>query len=501
MKKIIISTALLLAMIFSLASCSFGGGLKTKSILVAENYEEPVSLKSAEKVTSLNGKTTDGGYYNLMRFNDEDNYYVYNLLTGNKVFGVSKEKSASISVSDVYFTVTITEDDETKTTLYDANGNVLASKDESVSASYLADDLFVFDDKVYRFDDETLAVTLVKTYGPFEKKVFDLYSNGAYYYNLRNENYIQTYDQSLNLISTWMLPFDVSQAKYDDVCFLSNGNYIVQVIETLPDSFEDFSYVEGGVKKLVTTFLVSPDGDYKTIDADYVIDELECVANDDYYNYLNAKKVRNIAIIKNFEDGRLGATERLVAISDSGKVTEMFTDLDEFGLPYYGYQVNKDVFCYETVTGSEYYVDAEGNVIGEVSGLSSSGSTEDFFVTDGVVYDYNLNKLFDLNEKGLEVSYVLNHTLILYNAEEKEYYLYTGANSTKLLDVDAITTAARNYYITKDGDTYTVYNDLGEKLFSTSDTSAPTVVISDSDAGYVLFSIRDGEDYIYYKAK
>lgn len=503
MKKIIISTALLLAMIFSLASCSFGGGLKTKSILVTENYEAPVTLKTSEKVTALNGKTLSGGdtsYYNLILFSNEDDYFVFNALTGQNVKTLDKDDEPDIILRDAYFTVAITDDDETTTTLYDANGNELASYDGEVAASRIANDLIVFDDKVYRVDYETLAVTLVKTYGPFEKRLDDLYSVGEYYYYAEDDGVVfEAYDLKLALVGSWTMPFDFENAEDYELYPLSNGNIIAQVIEALPDSFEEFSYLEDGRKMLVTTYLIETDGDYKKLKADYVIDDVEPSEDDDIFN---SKKVNNLAWITNFEDGRLGAASRLVAISDKGAVSELFTDLDELGEADDFYQINDKVFIYSTNNGNRYFIDAEGNIIGDVTGLISYSITESFFVCDGVSYDYNLNKLLDLDADGYEVYATLNNSVILYKAEEEEFYLYNGSAAPKLIDVESIATYGDSYYVTLDDDTYTVYNDLGEKLFSTSDTSMPRAIYTDYDNGYVIFAIRDSEgDYTYYKVK
>ena len=532
--KLLSLLAVLLAAVMALGSCGlFGGG----EVDVEDLFDEKAVYKTtslpttATEVSALAGKSNSNYYYNesdLLLFTELDGLYthytVYNAATGTAVLDLTNSSEVTYRVQicelydvnrDVaaYIRVTKTtdteDDDEVKTLLYSASGSLLdeTKGDEDVIATYA--DLVFFDNTFYRAANGTLAKHL--DWSPMAKRPRPDDHVGDCYYEL-DDNDITVYGADLKVLSTYKVP-SIAADGANGVAVLGNGDILVQYIVTLPENSEDYTAIvedeDGNLfpVDVVTVIVDHENGEADEIDCEYLLLDIERI----YPEYLKEAGLllegytHEVEAYK-IEDGRIPSDitgdEVFLLLDEDGDLTAI-ADFMSSRVDYF-YMVGDNRWIVET-EDREYLVDADGEVIGEVTrGYSTRGR---YIVCDGKIYDMDLRELLDYDEKDLELAsvYGSNGTLYFEN-DNGDFLKWSGSGEPTVVvsgeDEDKSVSARFSWgYAVSDSENSktTVYNADGTQLFTVSRAYAgiETVVFQDS---YLLVKTTDSDgDAVYYR--
>ena len=192
---------------------------------------------------------------------------------------------------------------EMKLEFFDATGNVfytmpqdkLESKTQTPQSifSYINDlpskayfygntDLFALDNTVFRYDAKSGSVEKIKSFDATTIPVFSLMSSD-YYYAIDNSNgIIQSFDRSLERVSTAVVSTEAFEQKYV-LGALPEGNVIIQYKRLLPSDATEYDIIEteqvngsavSKKYKLNTLIVFASSGDIQKLDASFVINKI-----------------------------------------------------------------------------------------------------------------------------------------------------------------------------------------------------------------------------------
>ena len=496
MKKHILVICLLLSVVLSFSSCK-GKGYDFAEVSDAFAYEaEYEILTSKEKVDDLNKLSVySKSFYSNSNFNelvlmvdrtadrDEAELSVYNLLDNRIVLTVSLEKFYSHSFFEcggktfVMITtrteVKLTDEYIYSTSLYNASGTKLLTKNAEYDKDdvQIACDLLQFGGKIYRVGEDA-ALTLVcdaALYGNLSTLSLDC-KTSDYYYAAKSES-VSVYDHNLDRVYFWELSYDA------DLCLinpLAGGKVLVQYINTLPEDAKSYDLIvdgdfldidaEGKQKCELVSLLLDVEKDKeKELKLDYIVakvmntDEID----EDGKVYDLPDKIDNLAAVMYIEDDYLVTAEseiKTVVLNSKGKVASDFIgDVEDvMDIPY---GVAPDRFLYSTESGDKILADSTGKSFGKINSFYyNEYRNESYIVISDRIYDWSLNLVYDLDEKGLSVDSNLAHGFILVD-EKGEYSLFTDGNTTSISGEIGGSNKQLYTVIDTDNYSYSLYNE------------------------------------------
>lgn len=528
MKKITSLVCLFLCIVLLCTSCA--KDMTFVDFYANKEYEDSYpTLAKFEEVEKLDGYTYKNSNYEMIvvETKDGDKVKFYNVEKDYFVLTLEEnylDDYTFFTVSGNTFVITVEEDynveDTYYTNVYDANGNLMLSKkgysdlgaDKVVTTST---DLFQFDKKIYRVDNNGGIFPVVTN--PFYGTLPSFSFRTAEYYYIVGSSDVAVYDQSLNCVFNWSIPYST----YLDcnIVALSEENFLVQVLEVLPDTETKYDILsdDGEKCKLTSTVVDVKTGKEKTVKLDYLVAYVMYSDNQVYSNDTMdfvSDKIENIAYICYIKDHKLLDNEyELVALKGKDASVD-FAIAPEFDNLPTEYAENR--YIYTTDNGERYLIDAAGKTISKfASGATTNASSnEKYIVMDGKIYNYDLNEIYDCAANKKEVVDVLGHCVILRDSvgENKEYYLYTANGEVSEIAnyftsdlVSFYTGTSDQFYTTYDKDSkdFKFYNEYGTYLGKIENVLSWKIVYNLDDNAGVIIYVATGSilDYkvSYYK--
>ena len=516
--KTLMMVVALLATVLLFCSCA----MEWEDVFVTVSAESKPSYQSLEKVNDLLGaemrEQCDEMVY-LTAYTDAGKikHIVYNLELGRVVyFRVETDAiAASISFKRVYGTALIIESVTTTalgsgasfvtTTLYKPNGVSVATTMNAEPVFESVCDLIYFDGKYYRVDLEG-AVSVAFEYAPTAARPAVFGMSEIYYYAQYKDTITVYTRDGMRLVSHFSFP---SYAQKTNFMILSNGNLLVQYMIAEAQTADKYTLIyEEQKMTLVTQIFDVAEGELEEIEANYL---LKYGASSAVYeemwkkNGLNREELPNFATVWMIEEGARQDLQanllQMVYLNDEGEIEDVLLVEDQNVQSIRMIAENRWVLT--SVLGTEYLVDQEGKVLGEVN--NAEYHEERFFV-GGRIYDLNLQVVYDYGKDGATLIKKMNNSVLLktYNGD-----IVCFANGESILVTRAGDAAYRfygvegGYYVVCDeGDStavkYEIYNDLGVKLFTLQDVTQPCFVAAGERSSLIFGYNADGKK-VYYR--
>lgn len=503
--KILSLVMALLMLTAMLAAC---GSYSKPSSVFADYVDETPTYTTATQlsVTGTIGTIVDGVAVMTDTVDNKDVVKLVDLL-GNKLLVEYTDtdtldyflevKSVVEECYAILTTVDSTNPDDVKTTytLLDKNGVQIAQSDKiDYSDIYTSADLIAFGKSIYRVNEEG-AITAAFERKAFEGKLPEIHA-------FTKDNYVRVeyytgevffYDTEMNLCGYWKAPAHINMDSF--TCgVLANGKVLVQYVNILPTDAKDYDVFYEGQKRDLVTVVIDTDGDADEYDCDYIFAEItgnvstSSSWSEETFEYFD-DSIENLAMGFEIVDGLADMsiyTQETYVISGNGKVkgaieihpNQRFMDNYMPAGP-----VADGVFVVATLSEQILLVDGSGDLIADITGIMESfnGSfapiNECYIISDTAIYDFSLQKVFDLKEKEMTVNDVYNRSIILEDKDGK-LYLFNGAADPALIDGDDDTSIInvsgtdRVFAVEKTANgktTYTYYNDLGNVVLADSE--------------------------------
>lgn len=511
--------AFLLAAVMLFGSC----GVVSPKKLISNDYafEGAPLYTSAEKLGQLSGAYADDTDHAIVVFEDVDD-------NGNNVYTAYSKLKASIigkwtdtDTTRYYVTSTVNDrnrdpipllvvasykadDISNKTyTLYAPDGSTLiefSDKNILSDALYTSGYLFI-DGKVYEYDEERGSFGAVADIGAFNaipSSDIKVYRDMIYASDSDFAYDISVYDLSCAPLMHWEFP---SYAKSKLLTMLNNGDLLAQYRVELDANAKKYDLISDGTKyDLVTLLIDRKSGKEKTVNTDYIFDEIFAVDTNTYLKAYKGK-IENLAFAYKLEDKMVdtSSTNRYyLSLSNSGKVRSVLSDGDSSSLVY---PVSPELYAVEDpVTEVTTLLNKRFKKIGSFSARASYYGKYILLNGKDEIYDASLSVVYTLNEKS-SVYKTFSDALMIseqFDGGKERYVLLTssGEKKTVLENSDSISLiCGSNYYCisstASDGTTsYTYYNTNGDALISTKFA----LKTSFSGDGYcVLQGVNGGE--------
>ncbi len=369
--------------------------------------------------------------------------------------------------------------------LYDKEGTKIVESDKlTQSEFYSFADLIVFGESVYRVADNG-GISLAFEHKKYEGALPTIsYYTDNYYFAVNYDEVVRltAYDKEMNLLSIYVAP---SYAQSYNFFVMSNGNIFVQYRVALPDDARNYDIYNGTTKYELVTAIVDPDdGDADEIDFEYVVvlGYSRATARDYFERVCYADSIENVARCYPITDKRVNTdliSTELLVISNNGRVKgDLLSMIPNQVLSddSYGERLSEDLFRVINASSERVLIDASGEVVANIGYNDVSDYNELYLVMGNVIYDHDMNKLLDLEEKGMTIETTLERSFILID-KDGNFYHFNGTAEPVLIDGDDKTEIfyfGNRIFVAKkiadDGKvTYTYYNDLGAAVLSDSE--------------------------------
>ena len=448
---------------------------------------------------------------------------VYNIESDKTVYTFTQSEGVTLYAmsfyqTDVYetgiFTVIIRKSGDGEaaptytTTLYDENGNQIASVDRIDNVHTTDVDLFVFNDKCYRVAADRSIETLSSWNELFGQDVIDSLAvmTENYYYASSDANgeVMTVYDRSLAFAASYRFP---NYAKDTAMGILADGKLIFQYSTRLPDQEEKYDYADGnGLKYRLTTEILDVKSNRTAkIEVPYLFDSLtaRAVVSDIDVLEMFGEKVKIVASVYEIREKKVdktsGATDYVILDENANvkaSLTAMFPGMMQ--LPY---PVGNGLFCYQTHAGIRYLVGRDGKVIGDVTGVLDGN--ERYIVGQRKLYGYDLAEVFDFVSQDLTYDSTTAKGVFL---EKKDGSLHYYEGTLKEIipaaesDNMSITVQKEEYFVLRHRvslteETYTLYPASGEALLTSKEALN---TLTEYHGVSILSSYKDGKT-VYYR--
>ncbi len=515
MRKILLTTALLICITLSLSSCA--KNYKLDDLFDDESYEVS-PFTDIQHLPELDGTTPHNEIITaeidssnlLLTFKTSDSSYI--------VYDVdSKSVVRSFNdVSDVYISTVYTANgvlvhiinvinNDGSMEIYQKNGEYVATVNNEGSrllvwSLFCHLGLFQLNDKVYRVNDDGSIDLLGSSdilpppkHNNLPRHYFSTCANG-YYYSM-NESSVDVYNSDFELTASW------KAADSNDECnflVLSNGNVLIQVDRKISQDTQKYTYATEGGKYILTSYVMNPkNGKIKTVDLDYKILK-------NYYiteGYFDNKSIKNVVAIIPIENKLLDDQPRNVSLKNNGKIDGyLFGELNDYNITSGNvYKIAENVVLYETKTEEACFVDLDGKVLHTFDSYDEFFENLDYFdeyciVVGGIVYDWSFTPQYDLAENGLTMVNDMSNCIILKNENENTYYRCDkNGNLINIGNVNDVT-IEYNYYVVKNADVFEVHNHLGENVANFG--SIPDYIYGNNK--FTIISVNEDGDIKYY---
>ncbi len=461
MKRKLLLPIALLGATLALASCSASGldATRQKSTI---RYDEVVHL------TELDGYGAGYTLGSVKEFvNAEGNSYQYlNVDTGKIVL----KTTSALTEHEFY----LTGKSGDTTTVYDLSGNALVSTNGKVSLS--GNGLFLFVGDRAFCNDSLVGIREIKNYKPFKPLPVDVSEDSikitpqyTYVFDTQRSS-ARIYDAEFNFKSEWQDPLCDLHLSVDYSFLLNSGDIIYQYANRRPsnDTRNDYDFISDGAKyDLHTEIYHVVTGTTQKLDVDYVITSVSNKFSGPSYAKFYSDNVPNVARIYYIKDGRLDSNSyrrQLVTMNDDGSVVGRLDDVVDAQDGVATSVPDTNYYIVDTLEGAMLLVERGGRVVGDIT--ATSAMTTEYIVINGGIYDYRLNKLYDLSATSYCVAYG-DILLIIEGAEGtvNHYFFRNGA----AIEIETFENYyfEYNYYYVKENGAYSYYNDDGKLLLQT----------------------------------
>ncbi len=551
--KIILCVAALLLFAVLLSSCGATKISPIKNLSKVLNADYDLAYESYKEGSELSALK---GYQPVMHYNensDSDELYhseefliffkvetdgnitqkVFSLRSGSVILELKNTKDTFYSVEFVedeltdedqpVFIVTKTvidteaeEDVDPEVTyiLYDATAQEVA-KSEIASDVEVVADYIIFDYVAYTADKDG-KLTKAFDVPEYMNVDFIVYYNDVYFYS-GDESGVYVYDTQFNRVSAWFVPEYDDASIYDlDMFILNNGDILVQYMVVLDEDAAkyDITIVKDGETlklDLVSVLVSAKNGKAKTLELEYVIDNLE--SNYDLYDEDEDDNVftdgfENIAYISPIVDGKIlksPADKDVVLMNNKAKITKSLKVVD-YQVAEVPTKISDGRYAVSTLDGGMVVIDEKGKVIHSINNFDFSNIVGAYFIGERAIYDMNLEVAYDLAVKNVEVIQVIGDTIFVKKGTDKEYsiislcdgeektvYTYTKDTKKEFKFADGM------YYLVDEDGNYEYFNEKGESLVKI--TAEHAVFATSEEYGVVVFKTADILDAKYYVIK
>ena len=525
MKKLALLLVLALALVPVLAACNNGEVAETETETEAETvfvpeelsftdlYKTDYALLEEEIFNLAEGKVLDGltnatyshtagdllVFYGTTHNSGDTKIAAYNVKTGEVVYKLVYEEAGAevtttatissyngvafiIEKKDVTSLVSATT--TTTYTLYDATATQLATKENtSFDISSLENGLIAIDGKVYAIEEDEL------------KELFDLGMKEIPFCDILTDKYnyeftsdkVLVYDQEFNL---------VTYAKGDpnayDVEFyvLNNGNILFINIYELLDEAEEYDFAVGLEKYNVDHFVFDVEsGESTYYELGFVIQyAVNGYSFDEFNDIFVEDAIENLAYVSPIVNKTLSESMEdcdLVNLSNELVIIGMIEDVipnQDNTMPQ---PIAEDRYLISNVAGQQFLIDGNGKILGEVTADVSdelSYAYADVFASLfvdnlGNVYDYDLNKLFNIDNGDYECLEGL-----LFRTKDSTAYAILTKTGFVSLNIDP--TTVQSYYTEGDAICFYTYEEINGEY-----ANYVTLV---NEAGSVVLKLQTG---------
>ena len=539
MKKIVTIVAVLLlvaCLACLLVACNHEGMDFEDAEITVTNFS-PAKLATSDmvsEVSALEGLTfvKKNNANTLLLFkkvvNEKERFTLYNIVTDTILVSDSNNSFTLYSYGENSFYTRSALDTmgDYRTSLYDANGNVISFYDSYGTEQYtyvssaiptvehLTLDVFSFANNYYRVDHDKDAIKRIRTKAPLSDYNYYFYKNYTddYYYQIESSR-VLVFNKNLQLVTTYY-----PQGSYDDITIsvLADGNLLVQTVLGLMDEDKNYTYISDGRKYEMKTYIYDvEDKDAVEKEFNYLIVSSDPAKMSEQDFKLNAD---NIAVLYPIEDERLldGNNDKMVvSLSNKLRIQGRLDKMIDNQVPGTTFTTLNEYLVYTTSEGNTL-VKSDGTVIGTVNNLNKNKRNDTFFAVGGKIYNYNLDFLYDFDANGYSDVLWMNNSLILAKVVDDKtvYFRY----DTSMVSPTQITMSSTNFvglfgskYVysiagTVDEKTvYTYYNDGGEMIngFPTS-CSMGCIAVNDEKAFYLYYGhvhddVTDTDVVRYYR--
>ncbi len=539
-KTLVVLICATLAMLMMLSSCATTGSVSLKSMLDGSQYEQAEkAYEKAEAISGLGTATLETSTNQLVLFADSvvvdsvpcKKYMVYNLDSNKIVYEATTSPTSNYDIdlfglndeacfTVIHYTWKLDKDkvkigrDTIDTALYGADGVKVADTYREVNAE-VAYDLIRFDGKCYRVGEEA-GLEVAFEYSDLKEMPDVLYATEKLYFCGSKEG-ITVYNKELEVESYLDIP---SYANVNAWVTLSDNKVLVQYsVEADPEA-EKYDYIaekktqismddEGSTAvstseltkyDLYTVVFNAKNGKSDEIKFNYVINGALArtqMADEWTKAWGLGDKYDNLVVLAPIEDKRVNesdAATMLAALNSKGDIKEI-KDVTDAPMVADGiYMVAANRWRIASVDGKEFIVNEKGKVIGETT---SASYRQTYMYTQGKMYDYDLNVIYDYAKENLFVQKALDQAVLFRNIDE-ELICYTPSATTKLIEKDAkkeLYLAENDYFIIKDfsGEDnvkFEIYNEAGKLITTISVASA----LSGIDVAAAFSVVLDNDD-------
>ena len=514
MKKLITIICLLMVVLLC-ASCGKNDTMTVKEYIAGLNEKNPVAAPNSLKSLDSMQDYEISNYINhvfVLKNNEDAEQVVYNAKTGTTIFewDLKDDKTCFLKqvCGEVYIAVLSTNKDEKTTTiLYTDSGEKLLEVNrrltaEDIKTSSSNGDFFVCDGRIYNVKDGKTTfvvnnpfVTSVPSYDvETDSYYYDFPSSNSgniyYYYSdifSDPSNSVIVYDKTFNVVLNWECPYGDAR----NVVALNNDTLIAQLCTALPEHALSYDFLYMGTKWKMDTIMIDvATGKEKSINLDYAI--MDTAFGDDV-----SDSVENIAAIRKIEGKNLSTTLTYVSMGEKGKVVaELFGDNSNCdGIEL----VANGKYLMYGKDGYSYLVGSDGAVIGRVSSTFPYGNdvyNDSYIMINGVVYDYNLNNVYNPSADGKTYFAKTNNSLI-FKDSDNEYYLLTSG-STTLTDINGTVSSYNvgdTYFVAYKEGKHSVYGENGNKIGNPIESDYINLFMY--EGGCLITTAKNGKYYYY----
>lgn len=536
-------------MILVFASCADKAEeMDAKTFYEGYGYREtaaPVlqSASSLGELSRLEYVTTDGDIIIFSTTKDDNNTIkFYNAEKGTIIYSASEDELVAYDTVSVWgetlLLIAETDGDEENPTttvyLYDENGTHIADQNLTLEMVYdeytgewtpsrpelfsyvsSASDLFTFDGKIYRINENGAShVTSAPFFGTLPS---NLVKTTSYYYE-KGEDSFTVYSHDLKEVFYWEVPNGTVDQTIISV--LSDSKVLVQMIDVLPDettSKFDFWNEDGekaNLESLVIDVAAEKEKDMeKEVDLDYIVANVainkDMVIPAAYANiYKYPETIENVAEIYYIEDKKLNTAESATVSLSSEDAAVAVVIAPEFdNVPS---EVAPGYFLYTSDSGNRYLLNSDFEVISRANGFYNVDEANDhYIVVDGKVYNYRGEQVYSPASDETLVR-LMGKSMIIRCEEDEEVIYYVRTSDGARREIEDYAGSTAQFFVTaelnkKDGTyEYTFYNEDGTSILSVDDVERYGGVIYTNstvsgDADFYIVGFVVDEKWEYHK--
>ena len=465
-KKILILVLLLLCVGGLVTVIVVYSGIPIVDFWTVAGSFDPVEteMKSIEKVEGVSGTRTDSKgaltLYSKTDANGKKTQTVVHLLD-KKVLATledSADRFSKVALFEAgeaaWYSVVTTmgagSDVRYYVSLYDENGKCFAKRENLTLAAYQALphtsvlDLVRLGQDVFRVaSDGTVALAFTMdvfaTLPNFDSKVED-------YYFVLETNTCYVYDEKAVLTATYHVPTGAVSSK---IFVLSDGTLLAQYVTYEGENTDDYTYsIEKNKYKLHHILVSARNGAQTEMkNPEFFITSVISDEKELHRRGLNTG-IANLAKGYYVKDSLLDLSEHAlstVLMSNRGRITSEVGDIIPamYGGELLG--VAKNRWVAKNLAGERFLLNEWGAVVGSFPGETYEiRMAASLFVCDGVIYNWDLEPLYNIRENGVirfdlagssVVMYKENGETLLFDPEEGEAKQLAAAESGKTVSV------------------------------------------------------------------